>query len=71
MKISCMPTSSKVNFYTLAGEWVRQVGEIGGMALWDGKNNRGAYVSAGVYYYVVQQREGDVLETGKIIVSGD
>jgi hypothetical protein len=57
-----------VDFFTLSGERVREVQEIGGMAYWDGRNEARLFVSPGVYFYVIQAN-GQVLEEGKIIVS--
>ncbi len=67
LKISCLPAGAAVAFYTLSGEWVRQVEETNGMATWNGKNQNGAAVSAGVYFYVIQLN-GQVFQTGKIIL---
>ncbi|HUO58772.1 MAG TPA: IgGFc-binding protein [bacterium] len=71
LKVSCLPTGANVCFYTVSGEKVRQVRELGGMALWDGRNNAGVYSSPGIYYYVIQQGDGEVLGEGKLLVEGN
>ncbi len=67
MKMSCLPAGTTVSFYTVSGELVRTVPENGGMSLWDGHNQSGAWVSPGVYYYVIQ-KGNQVLATGKFLV---
>ncbi len=67
LKISCIPTGGTVSFFTLSGELVRTVQEVNGLALWDGQNRNGILVSAGVYFYVIQQGEKPV-RSGKLIV---
>ena len=61
------PPGSVMTFYTVSGELVRSSGEVGGMIPWDGRNNAGAMVSTGTYYYVIKNNDV-VLLTGKVLV---
>jgi hypothetical protein len=63
-----MPTGGSFSIYTLSGEWVGRAEETNGMSFWDGRNQKGVFVSPGIYYYVIQQT-GQVLKEGKIIVA--
>ena len=67
LKVSCVPLGGTVSFFTLSGELVRRIQEVGQMALWDGQNRNGILVSTGVYFYVIQQG-AKVIQTGKLIV---
>lgn len=67
LKISCLPDGATVAFYTVSGEWVRQLESAGALTTWDGRNQNGAPVSSGVYFYVIQ-KGGEVLRVGKLIV---
>ena len=67
LKFSCLPQAAFVSIYTLSGEWVAKVEELGGLASWNGKNHNGFQVSFGIYYYVIQQG-GQVLKVGKLLV---
>ena len=67
LKVDCLPVGARVSFYTLSGERVRTLGESGGLVEWDGRNESGTPVSAGTYYYVIQNGS-NVLRRGKILV---
>ena len=74
MKIGCLPPGSTVAIYTLSGEDVwstQQTSFQYGLpytATWDGRNQNGAFVSSGIYYYVVQGG-GLAPQRGKFIVA--
>lgn len=68
LKVGCMPKGAKVSFYTLSGEWVNDGGEVShDVSLWDGRNQYGAYVSPGIYFFVAQ-KNGQVIKRGKFLV---
>ncbi len=68
LKVDCLPDNSTVSFYTVSGELVASVGEVGGRVEWKGKNQTGAWVSPGVYYYMIQLGS-QVLGKGKFLVA--
>jgi len=67
LKAYMVPTGSTMSFYSVSGELVRSVGESGGWIKWDGRNNNGAMVSTGTYYYVIQSNSTTLLK-GKVLV---
>ncbi len=67
LKVDCLPPRAVVSLYTVSGELVRILYENGGLAQWDGHNQSSAWVSPGIYYYVIQQ-DTRVLGTGKFLV---
>ncbi len=67
MKISCLPNGATVDFYSVSGESVARVIAITQLTTWDGRNHNGAFVSSGIYYYVIQQGN-QVLQEGKLLV---
>src|SRR6185369_17278326 len=67
LKVSCVPPGGTVSFFTLSGELAQKIGQINGMVLWDGRNQRGVLVSSAVYFYVIQQGER-VVQRGKLMV---
>ncbi len=69
LNISCLPSNATVYFYTLSGELVGQATEWQGLAQWNGKNQRGVPVSAGIYFYVIKNGQQKVIGTGKFLVS--
>jgi hypothetical protein len=67
LKVSCVPDSGEVDFYTLSGETVRKVAPIGQLAHWDGRNAQGAACSSGIYFFVAQD-QGKTLQVGKLLL---
>jgi hypothetical protein len=67
VKFSYLPAGSKVGIYTITGELVKTLPEVNGLAMWDGRNQTGYMVSAGIYFYVAESGS-QVLQTGKILV---
>ena len=63
-----MPPGAVVSFYTLTGEFVNQATEKGGVALWDGRNKNGVFVSPGIYYFVAASG-GQTVRKGKFLVT--
>ncbi|MEK7475383.1 MAG: fibronectin type III domain-containing protein [Candidatus Coatesbacteria bacterium] len=62
-----LPAGSVVELYTLNGELVRKSPTgTGALWLWDGKNDNGTMVSAGIYLWIVRT-EGKVTR-GKLVV---
>ncbi len=60
--------NTTIKIYKISGEVVKEIKEqIGGMAVWDGKNNTGKEVASGVYLYLIKNKAGDK-KTGKIAV---
>ena len=52
-KFRNLPRGSRVELYTLAYERVRLLTESGFRADWDGRNDSGQIVAAGIYHYVI------------------
>ncbi|HEY5039930.1 MAG TPA: hypothetical protein VIJ93_12740 [bacterium] len=67
LKVDCLPLGAVVSLYTVSGELVRSLTENSGLALWDGRNQEGAKVSPGIYYYVILQGT-QVYQSGKFLV---
>ena len=67
LKFRGLPLGAKVGIFTVSGEKVRGLAEIGGWAYWDGLNEAGAAAAAGTYYYIVESGI-EKLHVGKIIV---
>ncbi len=67
-KIDCLPSGVTVTFYTLSGERVKVLASLEGRVEWDGRNEAGILVVAGIYYYVAQEAD-KVVGRGKILVS--
>ncbi|HUO57023.1 MAG TPA: hypothetical protein VMV05_02500, partial [bacterium] len=71
LKAYLAPPNSRLEIYTVSGELVRSIPEVGGTILWEGKNNYNVYVSTGTYYYVVRDKGDKALYTGKLLVIMD
>ena len=75
LKIGCLTPGSTATLYTLSGEKVWSTDQsafqygVPYTAVWDGRNQSGASVSPGVYYYVIQEG-GQVTQRGKFLVTG-
>ena len=67
LKAYFVPPNSVMSFYSVSGELVNKVGEVGGLIGWDGRNNFGAMVSSGTYYYVIKNKDSILLK-GKVLV---
>jgi len=67
LKFDCMPSGSTVSIYTVSGELVQTAPEFNHMALWDGRNRFGRYVSSGIYFYAIQAG-GQAAAHGKFLV---
>jgi len=59
-----------MDIYTISGEKINHILEFGGLIGWDGRNNFGAMVSTGTYYYVIQTKASVILK-GKVLVLMD
>jgi len=68
LKLDCLPPNAKVSFFTLAGELVVTQSVPGGFWEWKGTNKNGVPVAPGVYFYVIQRQE-EVLDRGKILLT--
>jgi hypothetical protein len=76
LRISCMNAQTTVSIYTISGELVQtldqnsacQVPNMWGMVYcWNGRNNKGYPVAAGIYIYVVGQNN-QVTQRGKFLM---
>ena len=66
-----VPSGATMSIYTVSGELVVKLGEDQpGYIDWNGKNTKGIPVSAGVYYYVIQNNNSKLL-SGKVLVLRD
>lgn len=70
LKVGLMPPGSTFSIYTVSGELVIKASEVQGYVHWDDRNRFGSFVSAGIYYYVVQQGTQTLL-TGKLLITGN
>ena len=68
LKISCLPAGAQVSIYTLSGELVDQFGPSGDPTEWPAKNQNGAPVSPGIYFYVIESGQ-TVLQRGKFLMT--
>lgn len=58
-----------IKIFTTSGKLVREFSSPGGrIALWDGKDDNGNFVSTGIYIVIAFDNEGNNVETGKIAV---
>lgn len=68
LKISCLPPNSQVYIYDLSGELVNAVNRSGDPTEWQwAKNQNGATVSPGVYFYAIKNGQ-TVLKRGKFLI---
>jgi len=67
LKAYIVPPQTVMSLYTVSGELVNSVVEVGGLIGWNGTNNFGTMVSTGTYYYVIKNKD-KVLLTGKVLV---
>jgi flagellar hook assembly protein FlgD len=67
--IDGLVAGSSIKILTIDGVLVREVHTPGGrIAYWDGKNERGEFVSSAVYIVVAYSEDGSKVATGKIAV---
>lgn len=58
-----------IKIVTASGRLIREFSSPGGrIALWDGRDDNGNFVSSGVYIVIAFDKEGNNIETGKIAV---
>ncbi|OGS20205.1 MAG: hypothetical protein A3J83_08725 [Elusimicrobia bacterium RIFOXYA2_FULL_40_6] len=62
-----VPTGAQLSIYNISGELVRRLSESNFEIEWDAKNERGDFVSSGIYIYVLKDTAGNK-KTGKIAV---
>ncbi len=66
-----VPSGATMSIYTVSGELVIKLGQDpnypGGYIDWNGDNSKGVPVSAGIYYYVIQNNNSTLL-SGKVLV---
>jgi hypothetical protein len=68
LKVYQAPQGSDLSIYTISGELVKkEVVDINGWILWDGRNQFGVPTAAGIYYYVVKLGDDSLLE-GKFLL---
>lgn len=73
LKIGCVSPGAKVTIYTLSGEKVWSTEKTAFLyespftAVWDGRNEKGAFAATGIFYYVIESGE-KVLQRGKFLV---
>ena len=67
LKVDCLIPGDQVSFYTVSGELVVQMVATDLRIEWDGRNQEGAKVSSGLYYYVVQRKD-KVTARGKVLI---
>lgn len=70
LKFGCIPDGAMVSLYTLSGEKVVDLNASGGMANWNGRNDRTNLVSSGIYYYLIRSG-GTTLKAGKVLLLQD
>ena len=68
MKFTNITPDSNVNIYTLSGERVRSMYCVDITVKWDLRNNEGAAVSPGIYYYVINNLTSGQVRKGKIFI---
>lgn len=67
MKCGDMPAGSKLTLYTVSGETVAELPEVGYRAEWDGKTEGGRWAAPGIYYAVVRLGNVVLLKTVLVI----
>jgi len=68
LKVYQAPPGSDLSIYTVSGELVKtSMVDGNGWILWDGRNRYGIPVSGGIYYYVVQSGNNNLL-TGTLLI---
>ncbi len=72
VEIDGLVANSTIKIFTIAGDLVRTISTPGGrIALWDGKDEKGQYVSTGIYLVVAYSEDGTKVGVGKLAVLRD
>ena len=66
VKMSFLPSGSKIYIYTITGELVKTLEEDSGLATWDCRNEVGQIVTRGIYIYLITSNTEQ--KTGKIAI---
>ena len=69
MTVDRLVEGSSLKILTADGKLVREIRTPGGrVGFWDGRNERGEFVSTAVYFVVAYSQDGNKVATGKIAV---
>jgi ligand-binding sensor domain-containing protein len=72
VEIDGLVANSTIKIFTIAGDLVRTIPTPGGrIALWDGKDEKGQYVSTGIYLVVAYSKDGSKVGVGKLAILRD
>ncbi len=72
VEIDGLVANSTIKIFTIAGDLVKTISTPGGrIALWDGKDEKGQYVSTGIYLVVAYSEDGTKVGVGKLAVLRD
>ncbi len=67
LKFDNLPPESEIQIFTVSGELVRKFQGVSGRQTWDGKNQNGEQVAAGVYIYLITTGDEKKI-TGKLFI---
>jgi hypothetical protein len=71
MKFLNLPRDAKLIIYTISGEMVMQYTAISkANVAWEGKNVAGSLVSPGIYYFVIRDKDNNILLKDRLFVVG-
>jgi|DewCreStandDraft_4_1066084.scaffolds.fasta_scaffold11836_3 hypothetical protein len=68
LKFIFLAQESKVEIYTISGEYITSINPLGGIALWDASNFRGNVVAPGIYFYIIRDKNNSILKKGKVFL---